>query len=302
MTGALAPMRFQDSMEHDMADYSLGCRLPAAQWADLNRSAVFNDSSLRRYVGPFPPAELMQNTTGLTREIDFAAHGADFWMALSHAAPKPLSEFSSVLDFGCGCGRLARMFVGHPGRLAGCDIDRRHVEWCASAIGNMQTKLSSVVPPIPFVDDEFELVISISIFTHLNEHSQDLFLAELARVCQPQGTLLLTIHGERALERALTEPGIRSMLDVDEDLFQAARKRFDDGQHAFILQQGHLTTLRDGGDLATDKMVSEPFEYGITFIPEPYLRAHWSKWFEIVDHRVGALHDFQDVIVLRPRK
>jgi len=284
-----------------MTDYELGCKLPAAEWAELNRHGMFDDSSLRKYVGPFPPVALMQNTTGLTRESEFAAHGADFWTALSDAVkPKPLSSFSSILDFGCGCGRLARMFKGYSGRLAGCDIDRRHVEWCATALDYMQTKLSSVAPPIPFSDDEFELVISISIFTHLNEISQNQFLAELARVCQPEGLLLLTIHGERALQRALTEPGIRSMLEVDEDKFQAAIGRFANGEHGFILQQGHLTTT--GVDGAIGKMVSEPFEYGITFIPESYVREHWSKWFDIVDYRVGGLHDFQDIVVLRPRK
>jgi SAM-dependent methyltransferase len=285
-----------------MTNYTLGCNLPVAVWADLNRTGVFADPSLEQFVGPYPPQELMQNTTGLTRQADFASHGADFWIALSQAAPKPLNEYASILDFGCGCGRLARMFKGYKGHLAGCDIDRRHVEWCASAMDYFEAKLSSVVPPIPFADNEFELVISISIFSHLNERNQDQFLAELARVCRPDGVLLLSLHGARALERAVTEPGIRAMIEVREDLFQAAREKFAAGEHAFILQQGHLTTLGDDGAVATGKAVSEPFEYGITFIPEAYLRSHWSKWFEVLDYRVGALHDFQDVAVLRPRK
>ena len=287
-----------------MSDYSLGCKLPVEDWIYLNRTAVFNDATLRRYVSPFPPRTLMQNTTGLTSESDFASHGADFWAALSQASPKPLSEYASILDFGCGCGRLARMFKGHPGHIAGCDIDHRHVEWCSEALGFMETKLSSVRPPIPFADNEFEAVISISIFTHLNESSQDQFLQELARVCRPDGLLFLTIHGNRALERAITEPRIKEMLDMNEDLFQAARNKFADGQYAFILQQGHLTTTNKPtlkGAL-TKKVISDPFEYGITFIPESYLRAHWGQWFDLVDYRVGALHDFQDVVVLRPRK
>jgi len=284
-----------------MSDYSLGCALPVEDWIHLNRIAVFEDSTLRQYVSPFPPQTLMQNTTGLTSESDFASHGADFWVALSQASPKPLNKFSSILDFGCGCGRLARMFKGHPGHIAGCDIDHRHVEWCSAALGYMETKLSSVRPPIPFSDREFEAVISISIFTHLNEISQDQFLQELARVCRPDGLLFLTIHGSRALERALAEPQIKAMLDMSDDLFQAARKKFADGQHAFILQQGHLTTTNKATlkGVLTKKVISDPFEYGITFIPESYLRAHWGQWFDIIDYRVGALHDFQDVVVLR---
>jgi len=225
-----------------MIDYSLGCQLPAEEWVHLNRTAVFSDPVLRDYVSPFPPIELMQNTTGLTNETDFASHGADFWVAFSQASPKPLSEYASILDFGCGCGRFARMFKGHPGHFAGCDIDIRHIEWCSSALQHMAVKLSYVYPPIPFADNEFEAVVSISIFTHLNETSQDLFLQELARVCRPDGLLFLTVHGSRALERAISEPPIKAMLDVRKDLFQVAKANFADEQYAFILQQGHLTT------------------------------------------------------------
>ena len=287
-----------------MPDYTLGCQLPVQDWVHLNRVGAFSDPELRRYVSPFPPPALMQNTTGLTSESDFASHGADFWIALSAAADKPLSQFSSILDFGGCCGRLARMFKGHPGRIAGCDIDRRHIDWCSSTLDFMQTKLSSVQPPIPFADNEFEAVISISIFTHLNEANQDQFLQELARVSQPGGRLFLTAHGQRALDRALTEPPIRAMLDMRDDLFQAAQAQFKTGHHAFILQHGHLTTV--GQPVSTmppsNKAISDPFEYGITFIPETYLRNHWSRWFEVLDYRVGAPHDFQDVVVLAPRK
>ena len=284
-----------------MSNYGFGCRLPVDEWAYLNRIAAFNEPGLRKYVSPFPPPMLMQNTTGLTKDFDFASHGADFWIALSQASPKPLDEYASILDFGCGCGRLARMFKGYAGHFSGCDIDRRHVEWCSTALEFMEVKLSSTRPPIPFADKEFEAVISISIFSHLNESSQDQFLQELRRVCSPDGLLFLTIHGSRALERAISEPSIKAMLWVREDLFLAARNIFANGQHAFILQHGHLTTIEENG-LRADKVISEPFEYGISFIPENYLRSHWVRWFDIVDYRVGALHDFQDIVVLKPKK
>jgi len=92
------------------------------------------------------------------------------------------------------------------------------------------------------------------------------------------------------------------MLSIDEDLFQIARKEFTNGQHAFILQQGHLTTIGENNEVRTDKVISDPFEYGITFIPETYLRSHWLKWFEIIDYRVGAIHDWEDIVVLKPKK
>ena len=283
-----------------MSDYALGCKLPVADWVHLNRTAIFADPSLRRYASPFPPAALMHNTSGLTSEADFASHGADFWIALSSASPKPLTEFPSILDFGCGCGRLARMFKGHPGRIAGCDIDSRHVAWCAANLDYMETKLSSVRPPIPFADNEFAAVISISVFTHLNESGSQRFLEELHRVCRPDGMLFLTVHGRRALERAISEPRTKAMLDMPEDLFQSGRQHFLQGRHAFILQQGHLTTT--GKTSVRRGSTSGAFEYGITFVPDEYVRSEWTRWFELIDYHAGALHDFQDLVVLRPKK
>lgn len=285
-----------------MNDLDLGCRMPVADWVQLNRIDVFGDPALRRHVAPFPPPELMQNVSGLVSEADFASHGADFWIALSEASPKPLAEYRSVLDFGCGCGRLARMFKGHPGRVAGCDIDARHIAWVRSNLEFVDATASSPKPPIPYADNEFEAVISISIFTHLNERSQDEFLSELARVTSANGRLFITVHGATALSRAINEPRIRDMLSMPEDRFRSARKSFADGGYGFVRQEGHLTTEGISGKQLSAKVITEPFEYGITFIPEAYLRRQWARWFDVEDYRPGALHGFQDLAVLRPRK
>lgn len=57
--------------------------------------------------------------------------------------------------------------------------------------------------------------------------------------------------------------------------------------YVFVRQDGHLT--------------SADYEYGITFVSAAYVRAEWSRWFEVVTIGAGALHDFQDVVVLRAR-
>jgi SAM-dependent methyltransferase len=295
----------------NMVDYELGCRMEIGQWLDLNRDKVFQDQSLKQFVSPFPPRELMENVSGLQNEKDFASHGVDIFLALSLASPKPLPDYQSILDFGCGCGRLGRMFKGHPGWISGCDIDARHVEWINHNLPFMDAKVSKVVPPIPYADNEFEAVISISIFSHLTERSQDQFLAELHRVCRPDGRLFLTVHGQRALDRALHEPTIRSMLSVDDQRFQRAQKNFNENRHAFVLQYGHLTTPPEKLSVferiknfvfGTKKIVLDKYEYGITFVPEDYLRTHWGRWFDVIDYHHGAIHDFQDIVVLRPKK
>jgi len=104
------------------------------------------------------------------------------------------------------------MFKGHPNRIVGCDIDKRHVNWVAGNLDYMTACLTSVNPPLPFGDDEFDAIISISIFTHLTEKSQDDFLAELSRITSSDGYLFLTVHGSRAMERAKSEKMIWDMI------------------------------------------------------------------------------------------
>lgn len=267
-----------------MIDYSLGCRLPAVTWADFNRRLIFEQPALSAFAAPFPPPELMRSVSGLQVDADFAAHGAHFWEVFSSLLPRPLADYSPILDFGCGCGRLARLFKGHPGAVHGCDIDVRHVKWVRDNLAFMKAVPTQPNAPLPYADGTFDLIIAVSVFTHLNETSQDLMLAELRRVARPGGTLLLTTHGERALQRARTEERIYRMIDVDARRFGEAIGLFEANRHGFIPQAGHLT--------------SDAFEYGITFLPDAYVRRHWGRFFEVKKIASGAIHDFQDVVVL----
>jgi SAM-dependent methyltransferase len=270
------------------AQYELGMLMPTAEWIDLNDRLVFENPELRKYVAPFPPPHLMQVVSGLTSESDFAAHGTTIYRAVQSASPATISSYKSILDFGCGCARLDRMFKGHPGVITGCDIDGRLVDWINEHLSYMHAVQTQPNALLPFDDSSFDAVISISVFTHLNEDSQKLYLSELSRITQSGAYLFLTIHGSRALERALTEERIFKMLEIPQEELDSAATGMRAGVHNFIIQRsGHLTS----GD----------YEYGITFIPETYVRDVWGRNFEIIDIVKGAIHDFQDIVVCRRR-
>lgn len=272
-----------------------GCLEDLETWCWLNRTGCFEDPSLIKEVAAFPPAMLMQNVSGLTENRDFASHGVDIYRALSDVASKSLVEYSSILDFGCGVGRLLRMLKGHPGEIHGCDIDSRHICWVNEGLPFVKAEVSKTKPPLPYDTNSFNAIISISIFTHLNQASQNEFLAELHRIAQPGSELFVTTHGSTAMRRALKEPEIFAMLDISANALMEAKAQFDAGEHAFILQQGHLTTT-SGSDL-----IEGPFEYGITFVPEEHLRKTWSQWFDITRIVEGGIHNFQDIICLRAK-
>jgi|SRR5579859_1109161 len=269
-------------------EYESGVRMPISDWLELNEKLVFDQPNLMRYVAPFPPPDLMQVVSGLTSESSFALHGTTIYRAMQGASPKPLTDFRSILDFGCGCGRLARMFKGHPGKIAGCDIDKRLVDWINGNLPYVRATKTQPNRPLPFERGEFDAVISVSVFTHLNEESQHLYLSELARVTDNGAYLFLTVHGKRALARALEEERIFQMLEISIEGLDAAVAGMDRGFHNFILQEtGHLTTSE--------------YQYGITFIPSAYVKRVWGEYFEITDIVNGAIHDFQDIIVCRKR-
>lgn len=274
-------------MQADLDAIRLGISGDIGAWIHFNRYTAFASPDNLALVAPFPPSELMRNTSGLTDNRDFAAHGCDILAALQLASPRPLSGFEHVLDFGVGVGRLARMFKGFHGRYTGVDVDARHVEWVSSSLDFASAVTSAPRRPLPFEARQFDCVISISVFTHMNEEDQFFYLSELARLAAPGTLLFLTVHGERTLRRAETEAKIFAMLDVPKTAISEARKAFGGKGYQFILQDGHLT--------------SDAYEYGITFISDRYIRNEWSRFFYVKAIRPGAIHDFQDIVVLEAR-
>lgn len=125
----------------------------------------------------------------------------------------PPSCFESVLDFGCGCGRIARMLLSEQGprrpkRYLGIDLHRGMVTWCRqnlepldpafsfkhhdafSQCFNPRARASTL--PFPAGDGEFSLVLAYSVFTHLPQREAEHYLAEVGRVLRPDGALLAT--------------------------------------------------------------------------------------------------------------
>jgi SAM-dependent methyltransferase len=255
-------------------------------WANFNASPEAAALAQRNLVAPFPPPVLMQRVSGLTDPADFAQHGRDLFLALDGASPKRLSQFENILDFGVGSGRLARMFKGFRGRYIGADIDHELVTWAARAMPWVHPMLTVPKLPLPSPDASFDCVISVSVFTHMNQSDSNFYLRELHRVTKPGATLLLTVHGERALKRAETEDSIFQMLSVPRDGIEEARNRMASPGFTFIIQrEGHLTT--------------DEYEYGISFTGESYIRSEWARLFTIENIVSGAIHDFQDIVVLK---
>ena len=119
----------------------------------------------------------------------------------------------------------------------------------------------------------------------MNQQDHLFYLSEIARIAKPGAVVMITIHGKRALERAESEARIFQMLSVPQQSISETREILNNHGFSFIRQDGHLT--------------NSCYDYGITFISKAYIESCWSKMFEILDYRSGAIHDFQDIVVMR---
>lgn len=162
-----------------------------------------------------------------------------------------MESFHSVLDFGCGCGRVLRQWDGvtSAATFNGTDYNPRLVRWCNENLGCATVGRNGLAPPLAYGNAEFDLCYAVSVFTHLPEPMQDAWLRELHRVIERDGILIVTLSGEGDLIRTTHEEQAR---------FRA----------------GNLVSV--DGKLAGTNMCG-------AYHPEAYVREHWAKYFRILD-------------------
>jgi len=163
-------------------------------------AVAFRPARVRSVDGPpLPPRRLMVRVAGTADPDWFLRSGRAAYDAI--AAHVPLDEVESVLDFGCGCGRVLRYWDGHAGLVAGSDRDAGAVDWCRSNLSFARCERNDLAPPLSFADASFDLAYALSVFTHLTAELQTAWRDELARVLRPGGRLLVTTHGRSYVPR-----------------------------------------------------------------------------------------------------
>jgi SAM-dependent methyltransferase len=204
--------------------------LPAAFYIwrtlrSLTPSTIIRNRAARRRTSlPIPPDRLIFSATA-TRDVNwFLDSGAAFAEALRNALndiERPINEFTRILDFGCGSGRVVRHWETLTGTdKHGCDYNARAVAWAAANLPFAHFRQNSLTPPLPYDAGEFDLCYSVSVFTHLPADLQRPWIEELHRVLAPGGILVLTLSGRgdftrlTAAERALFEEGNLVVLDA----------------------------------------------------------------------------------------
>lgn len=203
--------------------------------------------------------------------------------ALLAKTGRSIDDFQSILDFGCGCGRVLLALHNErvPARLCGSDIDQEAMAWCRENFSPVATfDANPHLPPTRYADETFDFIYAISVFTHLPEDHQFAWLAELNRILKPGGILITTVHGPTtcaSLPRAVrAEVQKRGFLYIDQ---------------SHPDWPPYLGAVTEG----------LPDFYRLTYHTFDYVREKWRDFFEIVAIEERGLNFIQDGIVCRKR-
>ena len=247
------------------------------RWGRRERRQGASSAVIRAEYQPLnavPPGPLRLRVTGSADLASFEEAGrliCDDVLDAMTMYRIELASGSRVLDFGCGCGRVLRHFAPQcsPAEIDGTDIDAEAIAWSrANFPAAIALHHNTEWPPLPFEDARFDLIYSVSVFTHLPEAMQLGWLAELSRVAKPGAWLLLSIH----------------MADLMANDDPAATEQMQ--TRGFVYEPGETTE-------------GLPDFYRTAYHAESYIRREWGKLLQIEAVLRRGINNHQDLVVAR---
>ena len=210
-----------------------------------------------------------------------------FWLEIRHYAEAlgvGVDRSATILDFGCGWGRILRFFMRDvaPANLWGVDVDPQMIEICRSTFSGSklgECNFETVPPngPTAFGNGTFDVVYAYSVFSHLAETTHLRWVGEITRVLKPGGLLVATTESRKFIEWCAQ---LRDRTSWD-SVWQERLARF-----AFVEKAAALAAY-DGGEFlyaATGGgLVRDPSFYGEAVIPRQYVERVWTRHLEFRD-------------------
>jgi len=221
---------------------------------------------------PLPPARLRAQAGPRHADAGYfltsGRHHADLIRSLLQESGTSIEDLGSILDWGCGCGRILRHWARLPEtEIHGCDINPKMVGWCEANLDFAELMLNDLSPPLPYSDSTFDLVYALSVLTHLPEDLQQAWMAECLRVLRPGGLLLFSTMGEHYLSL--------------ERLTESERRTFRNGQVVVLYQGAPGTSLCSA------------------YHPPEYVRDRLASDFELVAFRPATEDGRHDMHLFR---
>jgi SAM-dependent methyltransferase len=119
----------------------------------------------------------------------------DYVIYLLHMASYHFAEQFTrdkrVLDFGCGSGYGSAQIAQTAASVTAVDVADDAIAYAQGQFARANLKFLAIDPerPLPFADDDFDVVLSFQVFEHVTDTSH--YLSEVRRVLAPGGLLVL---------------------------------------------------------------------------------------------------------------
>jgi SAM-dependent methyltransferase len=155
--------------------------------------------TLSRILPAMAPAQVQVDWTGVSG-LELLKQSTTFIRQLENNCARHLSralQGQTILDFGCGYGRLYRLlyYFSNPDRLWGLDAWQRSLDHCIKAGLPGNFVLSEAVPTeLPVGELRFDVAFAFSIFTHLSPAAAEASLAAIRRSMNSGGVFIATIR------------------------------------------------------------------------------------------------------------
>jgi SAM-dependent methyltransferase len=172
-----------------------------------------------------PPAYLIYESFDLNYETYYhASRKTASWLLGFFKKYIELKNIN-ILDWGCGPARIVRHlpeFLDPSCSIYGTDYNPKSISWCKKTLPGINFNLNSTEPPLPYVDNSFDAIYGISIFTHLPEDLHYKWFYELVRISKNGAVIFLTLHGN-AFKAKLT-PEEQDVFDSGQILIKGNTK------------------------------------------------------------------------------
>ena len=264
----------------------------------------------------FPTAELQSSFVGQSNE-DAINEAWRFYILMSERWKKEglrVGRRSYVLDFGCGWGRFARMFLRDvPASHVYCaDAWERALDICRETEVPGEKVQLGPMPPSDLPSARFDVAFAYSVFSHLSPKTHLAWRTELARVVKPGGVVFITTQARWFLDECrrfrehpeqISHKWHRKLANSFVD-YESAVRQYDQGEFLFAADDASQSGVEEQpSDTTSDPVALRGEYYGQAVVPDSYFESQWCREssFEMIDFIADRSVCEQAIAILRKK-